>query len=426
MSTICVHGLGYVGLPTAALFANNGHEVIGIDVNPDRLAELRNGNTGFQERKLEQYVERALDSGHLRLREEPQAGDAHLICVPTPYDQDEEEADLTYVKQAARGIAPHLHSGDTVILESTVPPGTTEELLRTSLNLTSESSSRDYQVAYCPETILPGSILEELRQNDRLVGGVDPESTEAVVDLFEPLIDGTVHRAPDATTAEFVKLIQNTFRDSNIAVANELAKVARDYDIDARCAFDLANTHPRVSLLRPGPGVGGHCLPVDPQYLDHDSGAVDLITHAREINDGMVEYVQEMILDQLDDLSNKRIAIFGIAYKGDVADTRNSPGKRLAHQIAEKRTAVTSGNTEQSVEVRVHDPQVESSDLRLHSRENALDDADALVVMTDHTDFEFLSPTTASNQMRNKCVIDPAGVLTAEEWRDNGFTISQL
>ena len=425
MTTLSVYGLGYVGLPTAALFANEGFDVYGVDTDPEHLATLRTGGADFRETALNEYVDRALESGALALRERPTASDYHLVCVPTPYDYDREEADLSYVRAAAESIAPRLRRGDAVVVESTVPPGTTAGLVRDTLEREGSLPEQEFDLAFCPETVLPGSILEELRHNDRIVGGIDEESTATALGLFERVIEGDVHTARDATTAEFVKLAQNTFRDTNIALANELAKVARDYDVVPRSAFGLANEHPRVSLLRPGPGVGGHCLPVDPLYLGQDSDSIDLIERARAVNDGMVECVRDLLADGLGSLSGKRIAVFGLAYKGNVADTRNSPSKRLLELLVESRPMLAADGGALPAEVRVHDPHVTDASVDLFDRASALDGADALVFMTGHDEFESLSPETVGERMRGDFVVDAKG-LTDERWREVGLVVEHL
>ena len=425
MTTVAVYGLGYVGLPTAALFANNGFRVTGIDTDADHLARLRAEGANFNEASLNEYVDQVLESGALTVQQRPTASDFHLICVPTPYDDDAGEADLSYVRAAAEAIAPELREGDTVIVESTVPPGTTEGVVLDTLERDGEVSAGEFALAFCPETVLPGSILVELRGNDRLVGGVDDHSTAVASELFDRVVDGEIHPAADATTAEFVKLAQNTFRDTNIALANELAKVARDYDVTPRPAFELANTHPRASLLRPGPGVGGHCLPVDPLYLSQDSDAVDLIECARAVNDGMVDYIVDMLVDELGTLSGKRVALFGLAYKGNVADTRNSPAKRFVESVTESTQLIATDGGKGRTDVRVHDPHVTETTLDLVGETEALEGADALVFMTDHDEFDALDPDTVAATMDGRLVVDTKGI-TDESWETNGLGIKRL
>ncbi|WP_254547453.1 nucleotide sugar dehydrogenase [Halomarina pelagica] len=432
MATVCVHGLGYVGLPTAALLAHNGHEVTGYDVDEAVIDRLTRGEVRTGEAELREYIAAVIDDGALVPSNEIEPASYHLICVPTPLDAEAERAELAYVSSAAEGIAGVLREGDTVILESTVPPGTTEGPLRETLE--EESGLRageDFHLAHSPETVLPGNILYELRANDRFVGGVDRDSTEIAASLYEPCIDGTVHRAPDASTAEFVKLVQNAYRDTNIGFANELARVARDYGIDTREAIELANRHARVDILQPGPGVGGHCLPVDPLFLAHGSDAVDLIRHARRVNDSMAGYVVDLVSHYFGGLDGKRLAVLGVAYKGNVDDTRNSPGLRVAQMLRaaeQERPAVADGGEHQGVETRLHDPHVSDDDgsLGLVSLETALDGADAIVVTTDHDEFRSLSPAKAAERMRGRLLVDTKGLLDENAWRDAGFDVLTL
>jgi len=422
---VSVHGLGYVGLPTAALFANNGYTVYGIDTQPDKLDRLRTEGADFREAALNDYVDRVLGTDALRLRERPVESDFHLICVPTPFDHDREAADLSYVRAAAEGIAPKLRPGDTVVVESTVPPGTTANVVGETLERNGDLLRETFDLAFCPETVLPGSILDELRGNDRIVGGIDAEATAAARALFAGVVDGDIHTAPDAATAEFAKLAQNTHRDANIAIANELAKVARDHGVVPRPAFDLANEHPRVDLLHPGPGVGGHCLPVDPLYLGQHSDHVDLIEHTRAVNDGMVYYVRDLLEDGLGSLAEKRVAVFGLAYKGNVADTRNSPARRFVEILDEPTPKVATDGGESAVEVRVHDPHVDEAAVDLWSESAALDGADALVFMTDHDEFTELDPDVVAERMDDNVVVDARG-LTDESWHDAGLDVRRL
>ncbi|MFB6223476.1 MAG: nucleotide sugar dehydrogenase [Haloarcula sp.] len=425
MSTVSVHGLGYVGLPTAALFAHNGYQVFGIDTDTDRLRQLESRGADFKEPELQEFVNQALSTPEFELGREPVQSDYHLICVPTPYDEDEEEATLTYVRSAAERLSTQLRAGDTVVVESTVPPGTTTDLVGGILADRAQHCYDEINLAFCPETVLPGSIYEELRENDRIVGGVDDESTRVVRDLFGPVIEGEVYAAPDARTAEFVKLTQNTFRDVNIALANELAKVAHDYDIEPRDAFELVNTHPRVSLHRPGPGVGGHCLPVDPLYLGHGSDELDLVEKARETNDEMIEYVYEKLRDGLGSLDEKQIAVLGLAYKAGVGDTRNSPGKRFVERISNAPQKIAADGGGSPSEVRAHDPHVEEPTYSQYSLSGALDGADALVFMTGHQRFEEIDPETITTLMDGNLVIDATDT-TDESWVEQGLDIRKI
>ncbi|MFD1515769.1 nucleotide sugar dehydrogenase [Halomarina rubra] len=426
MTTVCVHGLGYVGLPTAALFAHNGYDVVGFDVDERKLDRLHRRDLTLGEADLEAYIVEALEEGTLTPSATVEPADVHLICVPTPLDFEAERADLKYVLSAADAITDVLREGDTVILESTVPPGTTEGPLREALERSGMRAGEDFYLGYSPETVLPGDILHELRANDRFVGGVDEHSTDHAAALYEPCIDGTVHRTPDATTAEFVKLAQNAYRDLNIGFANEMARIARDYGVDSRAAIALANRHSRVDILQPGPGVGGHCLPVDPLFFAHDSESLDLIYSARRVNDGMSQYVADILEAELGSLEGKRVAVLGVAYKANVDDTRNSPGLKLAQTLkqATPERALADGGL--ALDTRVADPLVDDESLDLVSVDDAVADADAIVVATDHDVFRDLDPAAIRGKMRGNLLLDTKGTMDADAWTGAGFDVVGL
>ncbi|WP_128905550.1 nucleotide sugar dehydrogenase [Halorubrum amylolyticum] len=429
MSTVCVHGLGYIGLPTAAMLANSGHEVRGYDVDGDLVAALRAGDVGLNEPGLSEFVARALDDGTLTIADEVRPAEYHLVCVPTPFDEAERRADLEYVRAASRAIRPVLREGDTVILESTVPPGATASQMRPILEESGLSAEEDFGLAHCPETVLPGNIIAELRANDRIVGGLTPEATSSAAALYESFVDGEIRATDGPTTAEFVKLIQNTFRDVNVGLANEIARLAHDYGIDSREAIEMANGHPRVDLLRPGPGVGGHCLPIDPWFLGEGSDSLDLIATARRVNDGMVGFVVELLRELVPDLRGTRIAVLGAAYKGNVDDTRMSPGLALARELQhgpEATAPATDGGVADAVSVAVHDPHVADATLDLQALDDATRDADALVVVTDHDEFADLDPAELAGRMAVPNAVDATGILDLDRWRDAGFAVRRV
>ncbi|MDS0295115.1 nucleotide sugar dehydrogenase [Halogeometricum luteum] len=429
---ICVHGIGYIGLATAALFANNGHDVVGYDPDERLVEDLRAGEPRTTEEDLREYVLDALDAGFEPSNEVVEA-DCHIICVPTPYEEESKRADLAYVEMAGRTVAEHLREGDMVILESTVPPGTTEEVLAPILAASDLTPGEDFSLSHCPETVLPGNITHELIHNDRIIGGIDERSANETIALYEPLVEGDIHRAPDATTAEFVKLSQNAYRDVNIAFANELARVAGDYGIRSRDAIELANVHPRVDILNPGPGVGGHCLPIDPWFLGQFSDSLDLIASARRVNDGMVDFVVELLEGELGGLDGTTVAVLGVAYKGNVDDARHSPGLRLverltASDIEEACTAAADGGhaAQNTVDVRAHDPHVDNEAIDLVDLETALTGADAAVVSAGHDVFRDIDPAEAAELMDGRVVLDGFSLLDGEAWRDAGFEYVEI
>ncbi|MFC6873692.1 nucleotide sugar dehydrogenase [Halobellus marinus] len=430
MSSICVHGLGYIGLPTAAMLATHGHKVYGYDTDRAHIAELRDGEVGLDEPGLETLVARAVESGRLRIVDEAPAAAYHMICVPTPFDEERREANLDYVADAARTVGAVLRAGDTVVLESTVPPGTTEGRVRRIVEDESGlTAGRDFGLAHCPETVLPGNVVAELRENDRIVGGIDDRSATAAAELYESFVDGEIRTAADPTTAEFVKLIQNTARDVEIALANEVARIAHDYGIDSREAISMANAHPRVEILDPGPGVGGHCLPIDPWFLGVGSDSLDLVPTARAVNDGMTGFVVELLEELLSGLDGKRVAVFGVAYKGNVGDTRMSPGLRLAQELQHGQkpaTPATDGGTPDTPGVAIHDPHVVDPTLQLLDAEEAVKDAHGIVITADHDEFGALNPVRLRELMAEPNVIDTKGVVDPDQWRDAGFELRRV
>ncbi|SEP10367.1 UDP-N-acetyl-D-mannosaminuronic acid dehydrogenase [Halorientalis persicus] len=431
MSTIYVHGLGYIGLPTAAMFANYDHEVTGYDTDEAVIEGLDDGNVHIDEPGLRAFVTQALESGNLTVSNEVDEAKYHIIAVPTPFDDETKEPTLEYVEAAGEAIAPHLRPGDTVILESTVPPGTTVETLQPALEQSGLDAGSDFALVHCPETVLPGNIITELKENDRIIGGVNGVSTEAAVRLYESFVEGDIYTTENATTAEFVKLIQNTYRDVNIALANELALIGEDYGIDSREAIEMANTHPRVDIHHPGPGVGGHCLPIDPWFLGQNSDNLDLIERARAINDGMADHVVETLRDELGSLEGRTIAVFGVAYKGNVGDTRQSPGLDLAQALQKAEAELASpkpdgGVPPSAVGVRLHDPHVADQTLDLVDRKSAIAGADAVVITADHDEFEHLDPAAFADAMAERVVVDTKDVLDPSEWKSEGFSVRRI
>jgi UDP-N-acetyl-D-mannosaminuronic acid dehydrogenase len=428
VSSVCVHGLGYTGLPTAAMLANYGHDVAGYDVDDAVREQLQDGELHFDEPGLRAFVTQALESAQLSITDEIVEAKYHIICVPTPFDQETRTADLSCVREAARSLAPRLRAGDTVILESTVPPGTTVEQLQPILESTGLTAGTDFALVHCPETVLPGNIITELRENDRTLGGINGVSTESAVRLYDSFVSGEIRTTTDPTTSEFVKLIQNTYRDVNIALANEIARVADDYGLDSREAISSANNHPRVDILQPGPGVGGHCLPIDPWFLGAGSDRIDLVSTAREVNDEMTEFIIDLLQRELGSLDGTKIAVLGVAYKGNVSDVRNSPGLKFARELTNQETVemAADGGTTQGIDVDLHDPHVTDQTLDLTDIDTATDEADAIVLTTDHDEYEELDPTPIAERMQNSVVIDTKAHLDAERWDAAGFTVRQI
>lgn len=414
MSTICVLGLGYVGLPTACLFAVHGHDVLGVDTAADRVAALQRGDLPLDEPGLQMLFQAASTSGRLTCRTEPAACDVYILAVPTPIGLDN-RPDLSHVRAAAEAIRPHLRPGALVILESTCPPGTTATLLRDLLESDALTVGETLFLAHCPERVLPGRILTELVANDRVVGGVTPACTQRAAELYAPLVEGRIH-GTTATIAETVKVIENTYRDVNIALANELAVICDHLDIPAGEVIALANHHPRVHLHQPGPGVGGHCIAIDPWFLAAvHPAATPLIQMARARNDMMPRYVADQAMAFIDQ-GHPTVAVLGISYKGNVADTRESPALDVVGDLMRA-----------GADVRVHDPLVEGvPGLPLTDLDAAIADADAIVILADHRSFRDLDPQRVGAAMRRRRLYDARQSVDLALWQAAGFDVRRL
>lgn len=416
MKKLIVLGLGYIGLPTASMFATHGFKVIGVDVNNRVVETLNSGKIHLQEPGLQTIVQAGLKSGNLQIKGEPEPADIYIIAVPTPISPDK-RANLNYVEAAANAIVPYLRPGNLVILESTIPPGTTRNFLAPILSKSGLDPEVDLLVAHSPERVLPGRILIELVENARVIGGLTVEAANAARDLYSVFVQGEIHLT-DATAAEMVKLMENTFRDVNIALANEFAMVAEHLNIDVWEAISIANLHPRVNILRPGPGVGGHCIAVDPWFLVQAAPSPpQLITSARNINDNMPCHVAKQVESLVADYPLPKIAVLGLAYKSDVDDIRESPAITVVEILQKLGFNVT-----------VHDPFVEMcNDVNLvESVEAAATNADCLLVLTDHTAFKTIDPISIKTIMRHSNVLDTRHILPDKIWKAAGFNIVTL
>jgi len=339
---ISVIGLGYIGLPTAAILATRGIDVVGVDVNEKAVAIINQGNVHIEEPDLDILVRAAVTSGKLKALTVPETADAFIIAVPTPF-KDEHIPDLSYIEAAAKAIAPVLQKGNLIILESTSPVGSTEQLstwlgnYRSDLKFPHESGDEaDIHIAHCPERVLPGKVLTELIENDRVIGGISPTCAERAKDLYKSFVSGECI-ITDARTAEMAKLVENAFRDVNIAFANELSIICEKLDINVWELIELANRHPRVNILQPGPGVGGHCIAVDPWFIVNAANdEARLIRTAREVNDSKPAYVIDKILEASRGISTPVIACLGLAFKANIDDLRESPALQIVIQLAKK------------------------------------------------------------------------------------------
>jgi UDP-N-acetyl-D-mannosaminuronic acid dehydrogenase len=393
---ICVVGLGYIGLPTATVLAARGYNVIGVDVNPRTIETINSGRAHVVEPDLDILVKAAVQTGRLRAQLTPVPADIFIICVPTPV-REHKKPDLSYVHKAAESICPYVKPGNLVILESTSPPGTTEEIAAI-IERHTDLKTPQVRYAHAPERVLPGKILREVVENDRVIGGIDADSAKVCAEFYGTFVTGKLHLT-DCRTAETVKLVENAYRDVNIAFANELSMLADELNIDVWELISLANRHPRVNILTPGCGVGGHCIAVDPWFLvDRAPGLTNLIRTARGVNDRKPHWVLERIRQHAERFKRPVIACLGLAYKPNIDDLRESPAAEIAMELVGAEIG----------EVRVVEPNIPSHpEFRLMGLEQALDGADIVVVLVAHDQFKSIPPKL----LHGRVLIDTTGMI---------------
>lgn len=414
LQQISVLGLGQVGLPTASLLAMCAHNVVGYDVDPEKLKALRSGDGNWDaEPGLGDLVRQALRAGRLEVTGRLEPADAFIISVPTPLNRRSKHADLREVSAAARQIAAVLRPGNLVVLESTVPPGTTCTVVVSHLERSGLRVGRDFLLAHCPERAVPGRTLYELVHNDRVIGGFDRASAELARQLYTGFVQGEIFLT-DATTAEMVKLMENTARDIAIAIANEFSLLAVEHGVNVWHAIELANRHPRVKILQPGPGVGGHCIAVDPWFLAQRSRSARLILTARAINDQMPGVVARMIRSAVHGIRRPTITILGVTYKGNVADTRESPALSLIARLAP------------GWQVRCHDPYAQRFSHALLPLESAVRGSDCLVIVADHEEYRKLDVFQLAAMMRHAILVDTRNHVNRQTWEEAGFLVYTL
>jgi len=394
---ICVIGLGYIGLPTASLLGTKGFDVIGVDINPGVVDTINSGNIHIVEPELDVLVRSAVNSGKLKASLTPEPSDIFIIAVPTPILADK-KPDLRYVDAAAEAIAPIVKRGDIVILESTSPVGTTENIVARHLRLAGFNLVDDVALAHCPERVLPGRILRELVENDRIVGGINEWATQKAANFYRSFVSGDVLET-NARTAELTKLAENSFRDVNIALANEFSMVCNKHKINVWELIALANRHPRVNFLNPGPGVGGHCIAVDPYFVISGSEALTpLLAAARQVNEAKPRWVIERVVENANRFRDPVIGLLGLAFKADVDDLRESPALEIAHEL----------KALQRWQLLVAEPNISSHpDFELSSPQDVIERADIIVLLVDHKPFAKLKAA----DFKEKILIDTRGVV---------------
>lgn len=408
---VSVIGLGYIGLPTAAVIASRGIEVVGVDVNEHTVDTINAGEIHIVEPDLDIVVRSAVTVGKLRATNEPEPAQAFMVAVPTPFKGEDHEPDLSYIESAARAIAPVLEIGNLVILESTSPVGATEKLAnwlkdaRPDLTFPQDKGdSADIKIAHCPERVLPGYVLQELVSNDRVIGGMSKACSALALELYKTFVKGECIFT-NARTAEMAKLTENSFRDVNIAFANELSVICDKLKINVWELVKLANRHPRVNILNPGPGVGGHCIAVDPWFIVNSCpDESKLIAQARITNDAKPYYVIDQISRAADEFKRPVIACLGLAFKADIDDLRESPALQIVSNLVDKNIGeiITVEPNISCLPKTLSDKGVE-----LISLESALDKANVIVVLVDHQEFKVAD----RGQLAAKVVIDTRGII---------------
>ncbi|HCT73824.1 MULTISPECIES: UDP-N-acetyl-D-mannosamine dehydrogenase [Psychrobacter] len=399
MNNICVFGLGYIGLPTAAMFAHHGANVVGVDVNQHAVDTINQGKIHIVEPGLEAIVKQAVDNGRLKASLTPVHSEAYLIAVPTPFKGDDHTPDLSYIQAVSKALAPLLEKGDVVILESTSPVGATEQMVEwlaasrpdlTFPKYHEPDTEADIYVAYCPERVLPGKVVEELISNDRIIGGMTKESTNKAKEVYRIFVEGELLET-NSRTAEMAKLTENASRDVSIAFANELSIISDKLDINVWELIELANHHPRVNILQPGAGVGGHCIAVDPWFIvNQNPDGAKIIRAAREINDSKPDWVINKINAEIDKLKEQGIekptvALLGLAFKPNIDDLRESPAVKIAQKMLESSSA----------NILLVEPNIDKlpkglASGSLSSLKEAIGAVDVIAILVAHDEFENL------------------------------------
>ena len=380
--TVCVIGLGYIGLPTAALLANKNFKVIGVDINKKIVSIINKGNIHIIEKDLDTIVKSAVLKGQLKAYSDIQTSDVYMICVPTPFYNNTKtpEPNLDYVLSSVKNIAPFVKSGDLVILESTSPVGTTEKIKQTLVD--HGANLKDVHIAYCPERVLPGNIIIELIKNDRIIGGLTPMATKKIANFYRNFVEGVVFET-DARTAEMCKLAENSYRDTNIAFANELSMVCDELGINVWNLIKLSNRHPRVNILQPSTGVGGHCIAVDPWFIiSQDNKNTKLIRSAREVNNYKTQWVIEKIKNHatkhfLKTGIKPKILCLGLAFKPNIDDLRQSKAIEVAETLLEE-----------GHDVKAVEPNINSHNkIPLCNFWNEIEQSDIICILVKHSEF---------------------------------------
>lgn len=392
---ICIIGQGYIGLPTAALFTRNHCEVVGVDINEQIIDNLNKGIIHIEEPGIADIIKNAVENKVYTASLTPQKADAFIITVPTPYIVENYSCDLSYVVTACESILPFLEKGNTVIIESTIAPMSTDETIKPIFEKAGFTIGKDLYLAHCPERVLPGRIIEELIHNDRIIGGITPECSKKASEVYGQFVEGEL-MLTEAKTAELSKCMENTFRDVNIALANELAKVCAEIGVNALDVIEMANKHPRVNLHSPGPGVGGHCLAIDPYFIYAKAPeTAKIIKLARDTNNSMPQFVCDYVKKII---SKGKIAVLGVSYKGNTGDDRESPAYEIIAKLMQD-----------NYEIAIHDPHIKNENFV--SIDEATKNADLILILCDHNEFKCLDYDLISENMANPVIFDTKNII---------------
>lgn len=406
--------MGYIGLPTATMFSCYGHKVIGVDVNEKVVNNINKGKIIIEEPNLEEIVEDVVKKGNLIASISPKESDVFIISVPTPI-KDDKTSDMSYVISATKSIIKYLKEGNIVVLESTSPVGTTEEVVKPIIEESGLKVGRDIMLGYCPERVIPGKIIYELKNNDRVIGGIDKKSAEEIRKIYKTIVDGNIYLT-DCKTAELCKLMENTYRDVNIALSNELLLICDKLNINVWEVIEYSNKHPRVNLHTPGPGVGGHCLAVDPWFIiEKEPELSNIIKSSRLLNDSMPEYVYNKIDKILQKDKSKKITILGITYKANTDDMRESPIIKLIDKLLKN-----------NYNVKVFDPYIKDFQINCQSILEACKDSDLLILGVNHDYFKNLPLDEIKTTMKGNLILDIRNFLDKEEVEKSGFIYKLL
>lgn len=389
-------------LPTALLFASKNVDVVGVDVNESVVNKLNNGQLHIEENGMEELLVQSLDSKKFKASTTVEEADYYIIAVPTPHLEDN-SCDVSYLKSAVEKLQGVIKKGDTVIVESTIAPRTTEDVVQPMIESYGFEVGKDVYLAHCPERVLPGKIIHEMVHNNRIIGGITDACTKKAIDLYKVLVQGKLLETK-ASTAEMSKLMENTYRDVNIALANELVKISDTLKVDALDVIKLANEHPRVNIHLPGPGVGGHCLAVDPYFIvASDEKNAQIISKSRAINNSMPSFVIEKVNEIMKSIKGKKITVLGLTYKGNIDDIRESPALDIYHELKLKS----------EFEVVAQDSHVHL-DWVENDIEKALNDSDLALVLTDHNEYKNISVEVLS-AMKNKVIFDTKNIVNSDD-----------